>query len=82
MELTPPPLEHPGVHHVLRQRVFEAVHRLGLGDARKDKVEAVEIPQVTGSLFPRGLQHARNQRHPKAATDDRRALECSLAGLR
>ena len=57
---SPPALQHGAVHHVLGQRVLEAVHQLGLLRAREDEVERMQVPQVSGHLVGSNLEDARD----------------------
>jgi hypothetical protein len=56
-----PTLQHAAVDHVLSQCVLEAVHRFGLLGAREDKVEPMELSQVSSHLTRRDIEDARDQ---------------------
>ena len=56
---SPPALQHSRVHHVLGQRVLEAVHQLGFLRAREDEVEAVELVETPGHPIRGNLEDAR-----------------------
>ena len=57
--LASPALQHARVHHVLGQRVLEAVHQLGFLRAREDEVEAVELVETPGHPIRGNLEDAR-----------------------
>ena len=68
-------LQHARVHHVLRQRVLEAVHQLGVFSAREDEVQAVELPQASSDLALVDREHAPEQRRSEPSADHRCALK-------
>ena len=75
-------LQHARIHHVLGQRVLEAVHQLGFLCARKDEVEAMELPEMPGDSIRDDLEDAREQGHSKASPHDCRPLERVLERFR
>ena len=68
--LAPPPLEQPGVDHVLGQGVLEAVHRFGVSRVGEDEVEAMELAQVLADELGLTVEHPAEQRDPEPSPDD------------
>ena len=78
--LTSPALQHARVHHVLGERVLEAVHQLGFLRAREDEVEGMQLPEVPGHLLRDDLEDARDQRNSEASSHHRRPWSVCLSG--
>src|SRR5262249_26392569 len=67
---------------VLGERMLEAVHQLGFVCAREDKVEAMQIPEMSSYELVFDLEDARDQRDAEASPYHCRALERLLERIR
>src|SRR5207253_10075966 len=74
--LPSPALQDARIHHVLGQRMLEAVEELRLLRAREDEVEAVELPQMSRYLIRSDVQDTRQQRDSKRSEERRVGKEC------
>lgn len=80
--LAPPTIEETPVHDVLRERVLEAVHRLGILDGGEDKIEAVEVLEVLDDLIRGARDDTGDERGPEASPHHRSALQDELERVR
>src|SRR5207245_4216166 len=76
--LATPPLEQTAIDDIVRQRVLEAVHELGIVSSREDEIQAVEILEVADHLVGGAPDHTAHERGAEAAPYHRPALQREL----